>query len=484
MGKGQIRRRSTFQRQFFMSYVWVMTLSLLTAAVAIILFYVGYHQHNGLDSEPPFNDAKLVAVMDYATKNGTAILELEKREELEQLVIHAGYDYHIQAVEHKELIHPFREEEEANQPLTLSGFLQEISSKLRHTSNSIQVPLTDKATGNMDYVLLLSSSDNGNVLILIFVDILLPFVCFFAYTFIFAGRLSMRIRTPLKELMSAVEKIKARDVDFVINKGTADNEISDLAIALEEMRNELKSSLIREWQLEQDRREMVSSITHDLRTPLAIIQGHVEGLQEGLRNDPVKLEAYLNTIGQNTRRVKKLIDDMNMLAEVDHGGFLLHPFQVDLADFIKTKADELQILANKKGITIQTELYDLRGHNRQVSIDPDRLAQIIDNVAGNSLRYTPERGCISIRASIGDDRADFRIWDNGPGFQEKDLQHVFKKFYKGDPSRSVEKGNSGLGLYIAKSIAGKFGGDITSYNLPAGGSCVEFFIRYDPADPA
>lgn len=102
----------------------------------------------------------------------------------------------------------------------------------------------------------------------------------------------------------------------------------------------------------------------------------------------------------------------------------------------------------------------------------------MDNIVGNSIRFTPRGGSIHLQVSIEENKASFKISDMGPGFSEKDLASLFRKFYKGDPSRSREKGHSGLGLYIARSIIEKHGGGIQASNLLGGGACIEFFIVF------
>jgi signal transduction histidine kinase len=203
-----------------------------------------------------------------------------------------------------------------------------------------------------------------------------------------------------------------------------------------------------------------------------------EKIQDGLKEDGGKRDAYLNIIHQNTLRAKKLIEDMNSLAEIDNPGFELHRREEDIIGFFNGKLEEIRMLAADKRITVEGDMTDGRTNNSPVLIDSHRLSQVIDNIAGNSISFTPEQGKIIFKARIEDHTIHFTVSDSGPGFSEKDLNHLFKKFYKGDDSRSREKGHSGLGLYIARSIIERTGGTIEAYNMPDGGACLNFNNQY------
>ncbi|MFZ5989478.1 MAG: ATP-binding protein [Bacillota bacterium] len=476
MGKNKVRKRATLKKQFIDSFIMTLVLSLVTAITTIMIFYFIYHQV--VDSGSlKINDINIAKILEYSYRNGSTSIDEKNLGELDEIIKKSGMTYYIKDTDNNIIYSSEMNDVSLKHKSYIWNTVTELRSSLFHTP-TINIPLIDKNSGEIRYAIVLTHLSNSSFIMLSLIDIGVPFICFLVYTFIFATRISRRIRTPIKELMGAVEKIKSRDVDFSINSSNQDNEISDLAQALEEMRRELKSSLIREWQLEQDRREMVSSITHDLRTPLAIIQGHIEGLQDGIKNDRGKLDAYLEIIEQNTKRAKKLIDDMNLLAEIDSPGFILYSCQVDLNEFIRNKINELRILAAKKEISIETQINDCREENELVSLDHNRLAQVIDNIVGNSIRFTPQKGTIKISVNIEKTGASFRICDTGPGFNEKDLSNIFKKFYKGDTSRSLEKGHSGLGLYITKSIVEKLGGKIFASNLPEEGACIEFSIMF------
>lgn len=360
------------------------------------------------------------------------------------------------------------------------GFLMNMIREMRSNStnkSTVEIPIMNQKTGKVKQILVLTQNSATFATYFILINICVPIICLIGYALFFSRSLSEDMKKPIDELMIAVEKMKSRDLDFSI-QNHLDNEIGDLASAFEAMRVNLKDSLMREWQIEQDRREMVVAITHDLRTPLTIIQGHVEGLKEGFKKDSKKLDAYLEIIEENVLRAKRLIDEMNGLAEIDCEGFELSLGNEDMHVFINSTVAELQVLARTTNISIELDIVDHRKENKLIAFDRFRLSQVLNNLIGNGIRFTPEEGRIQVKVEILEKRVDFKISDSGQGFSEKDLHNIFKKFYKGDASRSIEKGHSGLGLYITKSIIEKHGGSIQGSNVMGCGASLDFFIVY------
>jgi two-component system, OmpR family, lantibiotic biosynthesis sensor histidine kinase NisK/SpaK len=302
-----------------------------------------------------------------------------------------------------------------------------------------------------------------------------PFLYVLLFTVLFARGFGRRIGRPITELIQASQRIREQDLDFQLTY-QGRNELGDLTRAFEEMRAELKDSLLREWRLEQERQEMVAAIAHDLRTPLTIIQGHVDGLLEGGMKNPDRLQRYLQTIAQNTRRVGHLITEMNTVSEIDKPDFVLGLRVVDVAAFFAERAETDRWLAEEQGRFLRTEVEDVRAEKRTMRLDDGRVAQIVDNLLANAIRFTPSGGEIEWKVRIEENAVHFSICDSGPGFAEKDLPYLFQKFYQGDPARTG-RGHAGLGLYIAKELAEKHGGEIAAENRVEGGACVRVIIR-------
>jgi signal transduction histidine kinase len=479
MGKAKITQRITLSRQILYYYIKVIGFTLVTSLVLILASYFSYHLITGFHSIE-LKSAGIVTLTEYVNNSCDEINHGEYKE-LSILTDKLGLDYYIKDTSNH-IIYKNNADNIGNTNASEKSFtnnlITEMLDHIVYTSEA-DIPILDPDTGKVSRILVLTQNNNSFIILFILVDICIPIVCLIAYTLIFSKSLGRNIKKPLDKLIKAVEKIKNQDLDFKIDTaGCKSNEIGDLIQAFEDMRINLKESLIREWQSEQDRRDMVSAITHDLRTPLAIISGHIELLQNGLVNDKNKMNSYLDIIEQNVHRAKILIDDMNSLTEIDNNNFYLNRSEEDITQFLNNKFEEYNILTAGKAINIEATITDNRDTAGPVIIDSQRLSQVFDNIIGNSIYYTPERGSIFINARLEKNAAYFTISDSGTGFSEKDLKNLFKKFYKGDSSRSREKGHSGLGLYIARSIIEKYGGTITAYNLPNGGASLDFNITY------
>jgi signal transduction histidine kinase len=468
MGKSPVGRRKPLQRQLILAYLLILAFSAVTALGAIFAYHYFYTRNADPEALKP---DILQSILETARKDGSAIAAAENRAVLDKIMKDNHLTYSIKDMENHIVYRYSPDPSASNNTVTLKDRLSDMWSNFTRKSD-IMVPLIDRATGKTAFFLVIGYSSHQ-----VLVEAFIPFLCFIFYTLLFAKRFSRKVRKSLDELAAAIEKIKARDLDFVL-ESTGEDEIGSLAGAFEEMRKTLRDSLLREWQLEQDRRDMVAAITHDLRTPLAIILGHAEGLQEGLKQDPEKLDRYLGIIEQNSLRVRDLVDDMNELSEIDRPDFELDPRPLDFTGFLRRKIDEMELLAAQKGIRLESQVSDTRPEDGLLSADSAMLSRAIDNLSANCMRFTPNGGVMRFEAIIEDASASFRISDTGPGFSEKDLSNLFKKFYRGDASRSAGQYHSGLGLYIAKSILEKHGGTITASNAPDGGACFNFRIRF------
>ncbi len=302
-----------------------------------------------------------------------------------------------------------------------------------------------------------------------------PFIFIGLFTYLFARRLSKNVNKPIALLIQAAQKIQQRDLDFRIEY-QGQNELGQLVNAFEDMRQGLRDSLIRQWALEDERRNMLSAISHDVRTPITIISGHAEMLQE-IEDIPAHARKYADAILRNAKRVARLMSDFHAVTDVDSPHFVLRPVAVDIPAFVSQKAVEYDAWAEKEGVQIKLSLTDARGQTPSMRVDSDRLAQIVDNIVGNAIRFTPQGGVIDWRVTIADDEIYMSIHDSGAGFHPGDVDKVFRKFYQGDASRSSGKEHSGLGLYIVQALIEKHGGTVRVRNDVNGGGVVEFSIR-------
>ena len=215
------------------------------------------------------------------------------------------------------------------------------------------------------------------------------------------------------------------------------------------MRINLKETLNKQWKVEKEKREIIQALSHDLRTPLTVVKGHVELLQSGAYKKEDRLKRYLNTIEKSTNRAVLLVEDLNVLSKIDDVDFRLHKVKIYLKEFITEKFEEYRTLVLDKKINFNVELINIE-NDTFIYIDKSQISRVIDNIITNSFRYMSENGNLNVKISNINNNVIFKIKDDGCGFIEKDLDKVFDRFYKGDKSRTKGEGNSGLGLYISK----------------------------------
>lgn len=464
-------KRQSLKRQSIRTFLLALGLSVLCSAFLLLAFYTVYHRYAGFHSLE-LKKGELAELAEFVERNSDTIIQ-GNTDGLEKLADRFVVSYDIRDRENNLVSSSEKDVGDEDHRFAFELF-EEMRSYSAHT-DSIVIPLSGKPDGRVRGILTLTQKEDREFQAVFLVELLIPVVVFTIFILALSKRFSNQLRKPLGELMEAADKIKTGDLDFSV-KCRQDDEIGDLANAFESMRENLKNSLFREWRTEQDRRDMVAAITHDLRTPLAIIQGHAEGLQDGLKQDGEKLDSYLDMILKNSQRAKKLIEEMNELSEVDGEGFAINLAETDLIRLIREKFSELEAPCRQKGILLQTELLAEDGVSGFYSVDEFRLSQAIDNITSNSIRFTPPGGNIQLRADLQEDGISLRIADSGPGFSGKDLANAFRKFYKGDPARSSEKGHSGLGLYIASAIIGKHGGTISAGNNSSGGAYIVIFV--------
>ena len=305
--------------------------------------------------------------------------------------------------------------------------------------------------------------------------VLAPFVMIVFFTLLIARRFGRRLNRPVQDLVEAAQRIRRQDLDFTISY-KANNEIGQLTQAFETMRRELRQSLVHQWRADEERREMVAALSHDLRTPLTIIQGHVEGLLTGGKEHPERLERYLQIIHQNVKRVSDLVNEMRTVSEIDEPQLAIERHPVDIHVYLQEKAAAYRETAALKGVGFLIRIADQRPDNKPLLVDPNRLAEVFDNLFSNSLRFTPRGGRITWTVNLTDIELSMTFCDTGPGFDPKDLPHVFEKSYRGANESKRTQGHFGMGLYIAKTLVEKHGGRITAYNAAGGGACVELAL--------
>ncbi|MCX7569342.1 HAMP domain-containing sensor histidine kinase [Tumebacillus sp. DT12] len=478
---GRLMERWSLKNQLGATFLLILVLSVLCSAVTYVVGYLWWtHGGDRVVRPANFYEKRMPALAEYVEEQGAALLEADARAAFEEKVPSPGMRYQVM------------DRSARVRYGTLEGQLAANGAELARLLNRQSVsgqtvttvyPLLDpegewRGAVAVRYDLEVSVADprrNWWGVMVAVIVLASPFLYVLIFALGFARGFGRRLNRPIRELVRAAERIRERDLDFSLEY-RAENEIGELTRSFEAMRAELKESLLREWRLEQERREMVAAIAHDLRTPLTIIQGHAEGLLGGGMNKPERLERYLRTIESNTRRAVGLIEEMNAVSEIDRAEFSLRPEAVETRGFLEEKAQGYAWLAEQKGRVFAFEYAVGAGVDDVLCLDAQRVAQVLDNIVGNALRFTPEGGRIEMRAEVEAGRLAITVRDTGAGFAERDLGRVFDKFYQGDPSRSQAKGHAGLGLYIAKRLTEQHGGEVTASNHPEGGAVVRVVL--------
>jgi len=223
------------------------------------------------------------------------------------------------------------------------------------------------------------------------------------------------------------------------------------------------------------RREWIADIAHELRTPLAVLRGEIESLQDGVR--PLNQEGVAS-LAHETARLTRLVDDLHTLSLSDLGALSYHREPVDLADVLQDAIAGQRREAEARGLTLTLDLED----DTLVLADATRLAQVFANLMQNSVRYTDAPGRISVALRRRGDRVVVEWQDSAPGVAPEDLSRLAERLYRVEASRSRAGGGSGLGLAIARAIVEGHGGTLTASASPLGGLAISLaFPRWSGA---
>ena len=258
---------------------------------------------------------------------------------------------------------------------------------------------------------------------------------------------SQRVVAPLREMMNASQRIADGQYSERVHVQN-DDELGQLATRFNQMAEKLE-------QVELMRRRLIGDVSHELRTPLTAIKGSMEGLMDGVL--PATDETY-QQIHAEADRLNRLVDDLQELSRVEARAYQLELRPVDLASVIKTVSKRLTPQLESKRLTLTLNLpADLQ----PVRADEDRLIQVLTNLVGNAIHYTPEGGVITVGAEAAGSEERVAVRDTGIGIPAEHLAHIFDRFYRVDKSRSRRAGGgSGIGLTIAKHFVEAQGGRI------------------------
>ena len=281
--------------------------------------------------------------------------------------------------------------------------------------------------------------------------------------------------TPIKRLRVAAENIKEGNLDFALDT-TGDDEIGELCVAFEQMRQRLKDNAEEKLSNEKENRALISNIAHDLKTPITAVKGYSEGIMDGVANTPEKLDKYIRTIYNKANEMDTLINELTLYSKIDTNRIPYDFAKLNVAEYFKDCVEEIGLDLEAKGIALS--YYNYATVDTQIIADPEQLRRVINNIIGNSVKYMDKiEKFINIRIKDVGDFIQVEIEDNGRGIAQKDLPYIFDRFYRTDASRNSATGGSGIGLSIVKKIIEDHGGKIWATSKEDTGTTMYFVIR-------
>lgn len=283
------------------------------------------------------------------------------------------------------------------------------------------------------------------------------------------------IYRPIKELSYAMQRIAGGDFDYRLS-GAGESEIGQLYGNYEQMRLQLKENAEEKFENEKKSKELVSNISHDLKTPITSIKGYVEGIMDGVADTPEKMDKYIKTIYNKANDMDVLINELTTYSGIDSNKIPYHFHILNISDYFSDCIEEVGLDLEQKNIHLNYT--NLVSADTCIVADPEQLKKVINNIISNSVKYMGhDNGEIDIRILDETESVKIEIEDNGKGIAAKDIGNIFERFYRTDSSRNSLQGGSGIGLSIVKKIIEDHGGYVWETSREGEGTCMHFVIR-------
>ena len=330
-------------------------------------------------------------------------------------------------------------------------------------------------SNEMVYDISLAQSSSSQVKLMA-KDMILTATIILVFTALSVGLWIYRsIAVPLVKLRKATQNIKEGNLDFVLEVEGKD-EFSQLCQDFEEMRKRLKESTEEKILMDKENKELISNISHDLKTPITAVKGYVEGIMDGVADTPEKMNRYVRTIYNKTNEMDHLINELTFYSKIDTNRIPYTFSKLNVEDYFSDCAEELGLEMETKGIELVYANYVEK--DVQVIADGEQIRRVIHNIVSNAIKYMEKpKGIIQLRVKDVGDFIQVEIEDNGKGIAAKDLPYIFDRFYRTDVSRNSSKGGSGIGLSIVKKIMEDHGGKVWATSRLGIGTIMYFVLR-------
>lgn len=352
---------------------------------------------------------------------------------------------------------------------SLYGFSQTQAKHVQESSSQ------DSDSSQMVYDISLPQSSSSQVKLMA-KDMILTATIILVFTALSVGLWIYRsIAVPLVKLKKATKNIKEGNMDFVLEV-EGNDEFSQLCQDFEEMRKRLKESTEEKILMDKENKELISNISHDLKTPITAVKGYVEGIMDGVADTPEKMDRYVRTIYNKTNEMDHLINELTFYSKIDTNRIPYTFSKLNVEDYFSDCAEELGLEMETRGIELVYANYVEKGV--QVIADGEQIRRVIHNIVSNAIKYMEKpKGIIQLRVKDVGDFIQVEIEDNGKGIAAKDLPYIFDRFYRTDVSRNSSKGGSGIGLSIVKKIMEDHGGKVWATSRLGIGTIMYFVLR-------
>jgi signal transduction histidine kinase len=265
---------------------------------------------------------------------------------------------------------------------------------------------------------------------------------------------SRRIQRSIGHVAEASAQIAAGRYDTHVDDPGLGTEFATLAGTYNRLADRLEAT-------EATRRQMLADLSHEMRTPLATIDAHLEALEDGVRHLDSDTVTVLRS---STRRLRRLAEDIGAVSHAEEGNLRLDPRPVDATTIAATAADAARDRYESKGVRLDVDLHPAG----RVNVDPDRIGQVLGNLIDNALRHTASGGSVTVSCRRVDHWVEYAVADTGEGIAAEHLPHLFDRFYRVDTARDRTHGGSGIGLAIAKALIEAHGGGIFATSAGSG----------------
>lgn len=283
------------------------------------------------------------------------------------------------------------------------------------------------------------------------------------------------VSVPLAKLQKAARNIKEGNLDFEIRQ-ESDDEIGQLCQDFEEMRLRLKANAEEKVAFDRENKELISNISHDLKTPITAIKGYVEGIMDGVADTPEKMDHYIRTIYNKANDMDRLINELTFYSKIDTNRIPYTFNKINVSSYFEDCCEEVGLDLESKNIDFS--YFNYVDENVEVIADAEQMKRVINNIIGNSVKYMDKpKGRINIRVKDVGDFVQIEIEDNGKGIGPKELPYIFDRFYRTDASRNSSMGGSGIGLSVVRKIVEDHGGKIWATSKLGTGTVMYFVLR-------